>query len=450
MPYQKNDEYGNCLPCTKSEVSYEQAKPMQVVIVDDYKVYCGPRAALNDDAPLTFEIEGSGDDYIDLSDTFLKLKVKITAEDGSPVTHLSDDGETPGEDPTVAPVNNFFHSLFSQVDVSLNDNVVSQSTNAYGYKAYLENLASYSKAVKGTWLGGMEIWEHDEAGKFDNSLNKGHKDRLELFLNGQEVELKGRLHTDLTFQNRLIPNGVTARFTLTRAKPSFCLNAFETDPENYRVVITYANLEVRKVRLVPKQQLEIEQTIAKIGAQIPIIHTVTKNFSIPQGVSTYDIDGLFMGQRPFAITLGLVENASFTGMFSKNPFNFQHFDLNFLCLNVDGKQVPTRPLQPDYENKAFIDCYETMFKGTRMYGDDVSHGLKRYEYPEGYCLYSFNLTPDKSDGQSHVSPRHHGSVRLSVHFAKPLPTTVTLIAVGEFNNVITVDKHRNIVFDYST
>lgn len=439
---------GDCHPCAKSELVYDHDPPTQVAIEGDYRIYAGPKAALTDDSPLTFEITGSGDDYVDLGASVLKLRIRVMTTDGEAVEHIKSDG-TAGRDPHVAPVNGFMHSMFSQVDVSLNDTMVSQSTNTYPYRAYLTSLLSYGDAVKDTWLN-MELWAEDEAHRFDEQTNKGHTTRRSYILNGREFDLKGRLHMDLSHQQRLIPNGVNARITLTRSKSAFVLMAFEKRAIDYRVVITHATLEVRKVKLVPKQQLHIENTIAKHGARLPVSHIVTKNFSIPQGVSTFDLDGLFMGQIPNSIVLGLVDNDAFNGSYDKNPFNFKHFDLSFLCLNVDGQQHPGRPLQPDYANKLYLDCYETLFTGTRMYGDDVSHGIDRAMYPWGYCLYVFNLTPDQSDGVAHINPRRHGNVRASLHFAQTLPCTVTLIALGQLDNVITVDKYRNIVFDYTT
>ena len=437
-----------CEPCSKSELMYDALPPTQVAILDDYKVYCGPKAAVTDESPLTFEVTGSGDDYTDLGDAVLKLRVKLTLDNGDRVEHLKRDN-SPGQHPTVAPINGFLHSMFSQVDVSLNDTLISQSTNTYPYRAYMSTLLSYGAGAKKSWLS-MELWENDLAGKFESTDNTGHSKRKNFVKNGREVDLKGRLHMDLAFQNRLLPNGVTARITLTRAKPSFTLMAFEADPAAYKIEITHASLEVRKVKLVPTYQLELEKTLAKSGARLPITHVVTKNFSIPMGISTFDLDGLFMGQLPNRIVLGLVENESFNGVYGKNPFNFKHFDLSFLCLNVEGKQVPGKPLQPDYEQGFYIDCYETLFTGTSMYGDDLGHGIDRSMYPNGFCLYCFNLTVDQSDGVSHVNPRRHGTVRASLNFAKTLPCTVTLIALGQFDNVITIDQHRNIIYDYAT
>ena len=47
-----------------------------------------------------------------------------------------DSGTDIADDTPVAPVNNWLHSLFSQVDVHLNDMLVTPSSNTYPFRAY--------------------------------------------------------------------------------------------------------------------------------------------------------------------------------------------------------------------------------------------------------------------------------------------------------------------------
>ena len=58
-------------------------------------------------------IDGTGDEYLDLYHTNLYVEAKVVCADGSALP----------EDTDVAPVNLTLHSLFSQVDVSLNESI---------------------------------------------------------------------------------------------------------------------------------------------------------------------------------------------------------------------------------------------------------------------------------------------------------------------------------------
>ena len=41
----------------------------------------------------------------------------------------------------------------------------------------------------------------------------------------------------------------------------------------------------------------------------------------------------------------MVNDIAFNGSSVLNPFNFQHFDVEFLCLYIDGRQYPAKPYQ---------------------------------------------------------------------------------------------------------
>ena len=67
----------------------------------------------------------------------------------------------------VGPINLFLHSLFSQVDISLNGTLVTTSTNTYPYRAMLETLLSYGEDAKKTQLTSA-LFYNDLAGKMDS------------------------------------------------------------------------------------------------------------------------------------------------------------------------------------------------------------------------------------------------------------------------------------------
>ncbi|GFY59860.1 uncharacterized protein TNIN_301961 [Trichonephila inaurata madagascariensis] len=78
---------------------------------------------------------------MDLSASYLHVKVKITNLDGTSLA----------ENEPVAPVNLFLHALFGQVDVALNERVVS-SRNTYPCCANVETLLNYGEDAKKSLL----------------------------------------------------------------------------------------------------------------------------------------------------------------------------------------------------------------------------------------------------------------------------------------------------------
>ena len=80
-----------------------------------------PMTTVSDGSPIEFDISGTGDDYIDFANTMLHVKAKVTQANGNDLP----------TDAAVGPVNLFLHSLFSQVDISLNGALITSSTNTY-------------------------------------------------------------------------------------------------------------------------------------------------------------------------------------------------------------------------------------------------------------------------------------------------------------------------------
>ena len=62
-------------------------------------------------------------------------------------------------------------------------------------------------------------------------------------------------------------------------------------------------------------------------------------------------------------------------------------------------------------------------------------------------MYAFDLTADLGE-DDHFSLLRQGSVRVVLKFAAALPATISVIAYAEFENVIEVDRGRNIIFDF--
>ena len=86
--------------------------------------------------PIEFLIENPTDHFLDLS--YLNIKFKVVDSNDS---NLAADAKT-------GLVNYPIASLFQQVDVLLNGNLISSFTNVYAYRAMLEVLLGYHQGAK--------------------------------------------------------------------------------------------------------------------------------------------------------------------------------------------------------------------------------------------------------------------------------------------------------------
>lgn len=122
----------------KSELDLFTVPSTQISIesgqIKDYR----PISSILPDCPIEFNVPHSGSEYIDQSHTQLYILAKVTKEDGTDLTNTDN----------VAPINNWLHSMFSQVEIILNQKNASSSANLYHYRAYIETLLSYGKYIK--------------------------------------------------------------------------------------------------------------------------------------------------------------------------------------------------------------------------------------------------------------------------------------------------------------
>ena len=88
-----------------------------------------------------------------------------------------------------------------------------------------------------------------------------------------------------------------------------------------------------------------------------------------------------------------------------------------------------------------------MFSGTGKHCKDEGFYISREDYSDGYALYAFDLTPDLGE-EDRFSLVRQGSVRLSLKFSTALANTVTAVVYAKFENVIEVDRDRNVVFKF--
>jgi len=119
------------------------------------------------------------------------------------------------------PTNLFLHSLFSQVDISLNGTQVMASMNTYPHRAMLATLLSYGDDAKKTQLT-SELFYADEAGKVDTvpfggdaaARNSGLMKRATFTATSNVVDMIGRIHADIFFQDRYLINEVNVKIKL--------------------------------------------------------------------------------------------------------------------------------------------------------------------------------------------------------------------------------------------
>ncbi len=424
--------------CIKSELDLFSVPLTQTVIEKNGYLEVSPLSAISGYAPLEFFIAGNGDDYVDLNNTVLYLRVKITRPNGEEIAHPA----------KVGLINYPGATIFSQVDVTLGDRLISQSSSTYPYRCIIESLINYGKdTLESVFSAGL--FHKDTAGHMDVQDPAGHNAGLSkrsgYTSESKEVELLAPIHSDIFFQEKLMINGVDIKIRLIQAKDEFCL--MRADDVAYKLNIVSASLFVKKVTVSPPVRLAHAQTLLSTTAKYPVDRVSLKSFSIPAGSRVSNQENLFLGTLPKSIVIAMVDNDAFTGSYTKNPFAFKHYDLEFLAVYVDGQQYPSKPLQLNFESGSAVREYYQLVMTTGRHLKDQPLCIGRNDFLNGYTRYAFNLTPDEECGQ-HISLIKSGNIRVEARFRKPLPNTINLIVYAVFDSIIELSNRRQVLIDY--
>ena len=147
--------------------------------------------------------------------------------------------------------------------------------------------------------------------------------------------------------------------------------------------------------------------------------------------------------------IAMVDNDAFNGDIKKKPFHFQHYDLNYLELTRDGRNIPGMILEPRFSDNQYLRTYVQTMKTFNYWNTDDSNGLKPFDWANGYSIFAFDLTPDREVSSGCVHANIGGNYRLKLKFAKQLPNTINVIVYAISDSQIEITKHREVICHYT-
>ena len=310
---------------------------------------------------IQFYIPGTGTQYTDLSKSELYVRFKIVDATG--------DVFTQDNTKSALPVDQILHSMWSSVDIKLNQKLVSTSGTNYMYKALIENLLNYDHDCKKIQMSSIGFT--GESGSFTQRhptktpVNYGLKERGEWFkklntipgsTNPTCVEFMGPLMADICNQDRYILNGVDIDIKLWPNRDEFRLITFP-DNTKAKLVIEEIKLLVCKVKLSPVTILSHASVLKENNALYPYQKTDIRTKHMASGSYGETLEEIYQGQVPSRLIVGFVESESYNGSFSKNPFHFQNFNLSKIGFYVDGESVPHQPFEFDFKNCQYLQGF---------------------------------------------------------------------------------------------
>lgn len=426
-----------------SEFDYFGEQAVQTSVEDEYIVAVDPVNVITQENPITFEWNGAEATALSLKDT--KLMVRLQMNKASGAVLKNDGSEALG-----APVNNIMHSVFESMDLEINGTSVCESDKLYPYRAYFENLLSYSADTLGT-RGHLEGWHPDTSTKFNDykivdTANVGQKARCALFAKGDVETFIGRPHLDLFHQERCIPPGCRLKLTLTPSKNKFCTLSKDST-EAFIMKVVSAKLLLRAKRMSPGLALAQEKMLMQSNFRFPYTKVKMHRHTLKTGATGYDLPNVFTGQIPTRIIFGIAHNEAVSGEYGKNPFEFLGGHLTGVYLTVNGDRVPRNGIKLNFADSPLTDVaegYISLFEAMDLDLGDKSLSIKPTDWQSGYTIFGFRLAPEPVGTGIWSVPRQ-GSVDIHLDYSSAPATALDLIILSEYPALLEIDRFRNVV-----
>ena len=337
---------------------------------------------------INFSILGNSTQYVKLSDTELYVRIAIQKENGTPYKVIDENNQLLplNQKETGTPIDFILHSMWSGVDIKMNNNLVSESGTNYMYKALMEALLTYDENTKKIQLShegftgdsGDFTQINPDTPPYNHGLKVCHK----WFKDFAVVEFVGPLMADICNQDRLILPGVDIDIKLWPTPDKFRLITFPVGLR-CKLLIDEIYLNVCKVNVSPEVMTGHDAALEIADSIYPFVRTDIRTFNIAEGNFGMNIEDIWLGEVPTRLVVGLVKSQAYNGDYHFNPYHFEHFDVSDIGFYVNGEATPCPAYKLDLENGIYLQGLNSLYKITGKTMENSNIGITRDLYVAG-------------------------------------------------------------------
>ena len=179
---------------------------------------------------------------------------------------------------------------------------ITLSGDLYNYTAYLETMLSYgvdasiSQLTNSYWCKDVGDMLHCDSTNAE-SKNTGFKDRWNRQKQSKEIEMYGRIHSNIRNVPKFLLSDVKLQIKFTKANPSFYLMNSAADSKTTFKFLD-AKRFVRRIRANPQIPLAQEETLKTDLARFNMTRVELKIFTFSAGTQSLSIDHAVLGRIP--------------------------------------------------------------------------------------------------------------------------------------------------------
>ena len=348
--------------------------------------------------------------------------------------------------------NLFPHSLFRAQEIEINGVLVTDLSSFLShYQAYIQTILSYNASAQQTHLK-SQLFDMDDPENFDKvkvtkegdkipaaKNNLAYVRRQTICLGSKEFDFYSPICSDILQCDRLLHSSAGLKIRLLREVDSFSVLSADTG-QTFRVKLKDLKIHAHYVKMSDMTVREHAMRLRKSPLIYPITRTTMKEYTIGSGEKTKYISNLFSGQLPKSIIIGLVSDEAASGTASKNPFNFQHFNLMESYLKVNGELTPSEPIAPDFVNSKYRREYMELMRNIGIdSSEDHGNAVTLEQFAGGSFFMAYDLTGHKCN-MLHKHPSQEGNIDLWLQFKSGTSENVRVIIYASSDAQVEIDN----------
>ena len=329
----------------------------KVPIVDDvlssHKQETYPNFSLDENC-IKFEFQTDRSYYVDLRQSFLASKLKFVKgrgydkyeskekkkehkDDSVVFTETGTDDDEEEEVARVTYVYNIMHSIFSNVEVYINNQQIYNSNGLYAHKSYIsKNFKAAISEYKGVLHCEGYDYEQDPQDNNNPLPDPFFTRRMKLLSRPDGFMLYGKLgiHFFSTFE-LLYPNR-KIRLRLIRARPNFYMISDNPNVSHGNVDCSHYT---RRIALKDDYHKKRMDMLAYAPVEYIYSETLAKTFIRAARQNQFIQENIFNNAPIRRVAIAMNTNSAFTGSFTDTPFWYQQFDLRQIRILRGNSQL---------------------------------------------------------------------------------------------------------------
>ncbi|XP_068670185.1 uncharacterized protein F54H12.2-like [Montipora foliosa] len=293
--------------------------------------------------PISFNIPGL-DEFIDLGRSYFEIELKLNSSSTNGIVADTNAASDATDTKFMYVTNNLGHVLFKQINLRLGGVLISEQTDTYMYKAFIETLLNYSRDDDNTllapqgWVNYLNVTEQLAATGIDEDISTtagwAHNDTnalktaTKIFYGNNKAKMIMYPHLAAMRTGRLLAphtsgTGVKRYVTLGR--------------EDIKVTFYICRVDLNSSVY---NDLMIKIDVRRQWANYPIVRSEIRTFSFDGKTTLWMEDNVFLGRLPDRVVVGLLDSKVFNEDLEYYPYAFQDFAATSVRQVVSGEEYP--------------------------------------------------------------------------------------------------------------